>query len=301
MKIITIKSYPISEIPSASGIEFVDPYIFVVGDDSNYLFILDKEFRLVKKIKLYEAIEFKSEGRIRKKFKHDLEAISRITYKGADYLFVIGSGSKETRENAYLIDIKPPFTVKQYSLFDFYKYLLIIPDFGIKKLNIEGLAADNEYIYFLQRGNISGRNININIPIEAFFNHLNDPLSPLLSYSIHSFQLPSIQNILAGFSGCAIIPDTSLLLFTASVENTDDEISDGRCLGSFLGIIDLSNQGNGIKSIIPVRSENKDFINKVESITILESSNEKIIALIVCDNDGLNSQLFELEISEFKS
>ena len=47
--------YTIPSIPSASGIEVVYPYIFIVGDDSNFLFVLDYEYELVAKIELYSS------------------------------------------------------------------------------------------------------------------------------------------------------------------------------------------------------------------------------------------------------
>ncbi len=283
----------IPAIPSASGIAYVQPYIFIVGDDSNFLFVLDDMWNVVTTVQLYTATEFKSEGRIKKKHKKDLEGLTKIKLKGNDYVLAIGSGSTVLRENGYLIQSGPPFEVTAFSLSRFYSLLSSeIFKLGNHKLNIEGITADDEKIYLLQRGNISGYNSMLSMKTEDLFNFINGISSILPDYTTTTFNLPKIGGLMSGFSGADIIASTSQLIFSATVENTVNEIDDGEMLCSYIGIIDLKNN-NQVANIVKIEPEN---VGKLESLAFLQMDDTRIKTIAVTDNDGLDSQLIQFEI-----
>ena len=295
MKIQIKKIQKLDNIPSASGIEAVGEYLFIIGDDSNILFIL-KNDEICFKIQLYEVKSPIQDNRIKKKEKKDLESITKINFKGEDYILIAGSGSKEKREDAYLVKAIPPFESTNYPLHDFYSTLKTNQDIvGDRKLNIEGLAVLNDLVFFFQRGNISGINVVISMKCASFLSYITQESLDFPDYEIQNFKLPNINNILSGFSGASGIEGTTSILFTASVENTSDEIDDGANLGSFIGLMDLNKQNEKLV-IEQIIFEEKEYLGKIESIAISKIIDNKLIAYSVTDNDLGDSDMLELEI-----
>ncbi|MFN0049769.1 MAG: DUF6929 family protein [Cytophagales bacterium] len=281
------------DIPSASGIEIVNDQIYVIGDDSNFLYILDRDFSIVNQVNLYEANN-KIGQKIAKKHKYDLEAITAFDYENELQILVLGSGSNQKREVGFILKLN--FEVIDVSTYisNIYNELgKALLDANV--LNIEGLAADENSIYILHRGNISKNNILFEIDKSEFIGYLLNSQMQLPSIKMNAFSLPSINGILAGFSGCCVVPNTKILLFCAAVENTDNEINDGEILGCFVGMIDLSNRLD-IK-ITNIKFEDGFlYKGKLESIAILKSDEKHVYALGVSDMDGGISELVEIEI-----
>jgi len=294
MEIQIIKIECIPAIPSASGIAYIKPYVFIIGDDSNFLFVLDEAWKIIAKVQLYSATEFKSEGRIRKKYKKDLEGLTKINLKGNEYVLAMGSGATAAREDAYLIQAVPPFAVTALNLSRFYSILSNeIFQLGSHKLNVEGIASDDENLYLLQRGNISGCNSMLSMKTEDLLSFL-DGFSPILpNYTATTFNLPKIGGLMAGFSGADMIANTSQLVFSASVENTINEIDDGEPLCSYIGIIDLKTN-NYLSDIVKIEPE---LVGKLESIAFVGTQGNKQSIIAVTDNDGKDSQLIAFEIT----
>ena len=68
-------------IPSASGIEVIDKHIYIIGDDSPFLFRLNKKLEVLEKIQIASTKDLAGD-RIPKKQKHDWEAMTLVQYKG---------------------------------------------------------------------------------------------------------------------------------------------------------------------------------------------------------------------------
>lgn len=282
------------DIPSASGIEVAGPQVFIIGDDSAWLFVLNRRWELNRKIRLYEPAS-ETAGRIPKPLKADLEAMTALPCKGGTQLLVIGSGSAQNRNTGFRIETSPPFGVHLCDLSGLYTHFSRHPQIvGGRKLNLEGLAVSQDTVFFLQRGNVSGMNALVSMPLEAFSDYLDHNAS-LPEITVRHYQLPAIQGLLAGFSGLTAI-DSQRLLFTATVEDTADEITDGASLGSFVGIIDLS-KPDCKPEIAPILCHTP-FSGKVESIAVLQTISENCLhAVAVTDSDGGASELLVLEIS----
>jgi len=105
-----------------------------------------------------------------------------------------------------------------------------------------------------------------------------------------------MQNTVSGFSGACLLPDNSGLLFTASLEATNNSYNDGEILGSYIGFINFDNIENGQSHTAIIKSEGKTLITKLEGISIKHFSNNKIDAIAVSDNDNGTSWIFEFEI-----
>lgn len=112
-------------IPSASGIEITENGVYIVGDNSPWLFKLDKNFQVVEKIKLFPDLNF-SDSIIEKIHKPDLEALTKGNKDGS-ILLAFGSGSKSPERDIVVeIDLITKIN-KEFSLIDFYSHLELWP------------------------------------------------------------------------------------------------------------------------------------------------------------------------------
>ncbi|MEO6167055.1 MAG: hypothetical protein ABIO46_07575 [Chitinophagales bacterium] len=296
MKAEIVDKILLPEIPSASGIELAGDQIFIIGDDSQYLFLLNRNFQTINKIPLFDA-KTNNEGKISKAEKPDLEALTIIVHQDETYLLALGSGSvRELRDVAYLISLKD-YSVTKISLLDFYDHLReTFNSLQAGTLNIEGALLYNQRIYLFHRGNITGKNIMVSIELDHLlrFTEIADTTSILLQ----EVALPTLNELHAGFSGACLIPGTSQALFTASVENTPNAIDDGPSAGSYVGILDLSDKPAKVSDIQLLHDQELPFLKKVESITVLQQINKNTLeAIAVCDEDVNPSWVLSLEIT----
>ena len=89
----------------------------------------------------------------------------------------------------------------------------------------------------------------------------------------------------------------SKIIFTASVENTDNAYDDGEILGSFIGIIDLSN--NEISSLFDFCMVPQDKSKlKIESVAIDdENSIGNTTLILIADDDQGSSTLIKSNLT----
>ncbi|WP_026461984.1 DUF6929 family protein [Adhaeribacter aquaticus] len=307
MKAIITKRKLFREIPSASGMEVVGDKIYVIGDDSPLLYILNqKNLKIENKVQLFES-EFFGNGRIPKAFKPDLECLTTLNINDRNYLAAFGSGAAPTRAHCYLIQLpeKPGdvIQIKQYSLQKLYAALQINKDLLAEDLlNIEAAASTSgQKLFLLQRSIATGPNVLLSFDKNELFRHLTDSTSTVPAYQAYYFELPHLSGLSARFSGAYTFADK--LFFTASVENTTDAILDGQILGSFVGTIDLktlkpTTKPMGLETALILNEEGEPFIGKVESLAILEKIGERTYrAIAMTDNDNGASEFLELEIT----
>jgi hypothetical protein len=295
LQVSIIKKYFLPDVPSASGVEVVRDRIYIVGDDSSWLYILNTQAKLTDKVALFASPDLIN-GRIPKISKPDFEALTVVEMYGHPKLITVGSGSKSPeRDKGYLIDLQT-YTALPIHLTPIYDHLRGIQEvIGAGKLNIEGLAANHEQIVFVQRGNISGNNVLISYPAGELYMYLTQQSDLLPIPLIQSFRLPTLSDLQSGFSGITFIPGSSRLLFTASVENTVNEIDDGEILGSYIGLIDLHDPAAMRSTLIDF--EGTPYLGKVESIAVQGIEATGIIqAVAVTDSDRGGSELLFMQI-----
>ncbi len=85
----------LASFPSGSGIEFHDEKVFVVGDDAKEVLVMNKRWKELERIPLFES----TEERIPKSIKSDLEATTVVLVNSIPRLLILGSGSKEEHRN----------------------------------------------------------------------------------------------------------------------------------------------------------------------------------------------------------
>lgn len=286
----------LSEVPSASGLEHIGDDYYVIGDNAPWVFVLDGSFHMTSKFSLgtYSATEG---GVMSKSAKHDFEAMTEMKWNGDDYLFIFGSGSKQPyRFEGKLIDVTNRKVVKTYSLQTFYEILCEEAKLNPEELNIEAAATLNGKLYLFNRG----KNRVVVADLEHFMEFISGE-SETLKMKSYSIDLPRINDIKAGFSGAVGDDQSERILFTASVENTNDWVQDGEILGSFIGVIDIKDlQQHYTPETIQIKSQNGKVDFKAESISIAEKKGDTYKCAVVTDNDGRHSELLEIDLSIYE-
>jgi hypothetical protein len=309
MKVTLIKKAILEGVPSASGMEIIDGIIYVVGDNSPYLFLLDQNLKVINKIELYHP-DASSSGIVPKAVKPDLECMAKLTINNYKHLLIMGSGSKSPyRDVAILVKLPTNYNRKHMitsvQMGDLYSLLRSNEEIvGSGQLNLEGAATSKESLILFNRSSGGSKNVTLYFKLEEFIEYLQGHTEMTPFPVIYDNTLPCINNICAGFSGADVYEEK--LFFTAAVENTPNAIDDGEVLGSFVGWMKV-NEGNNLKGsssepnkimdCIQVMEKDKPYTGKIESISIFEKDAEnKFIALAVTDSDGMESEILMLEI-----
>ncbi|MDI1256305.1 MAG: hypothetical protein PSV16_09390 [Flavobacterium sp.] len=258
-------------IGSASGLLYKDNSLFLISDNSTFLYeyhIAEKELH---KIKLFPE----SAENIAKKDKPDFEA---MTLKG-NTLYVFGSGSTEKRNRLLGYDLGTK-NLSEKDLRDLYAYLKEKSGITNEDLNIEGAFFYNNALYLMQRGNgtLSKNGIFV----------IDDAKEDVPFYPI---TLPKIKNTEATFTDAIIANDT--IYFLAAAENTTSTYLDGEILGSFIGTIDAKTMT--VQSATMISEQ-----HKFEGLTFYKNENGKMTFLICEDNDSdkLQSDIYKLTMEE---
>jgi hypothetical protein len=283
VQLLTSKVLP--HFPSASAIEFHDNKFYVFGDDASYLLVLDTNYLMVDSISFFKDTAF----RISKDAKPDIEASTLLNFGDQTYLYGFGSMSKENRKLVYAfpLDSLKGFIKTNYSTGTSNK---------IKEWNIEGAAFVNDQLLFVNRANQTNKDNYI--IVETFIS--NKPKDSVLK--ILKIDLPQNQ-LVAGVSGLHYIPETDLLLFTASEENTPNAYEDGAIGNSYLGFIKNFSKKmfrNSVKpdGFINLSASNSAFKNqKIESVCLQSIIDNKLMLHLVSDNDNGQSRIFKLQVA----
>jgi hypothetical protein len=309
MKATVIKRAILDNLPSASGVEIIEGIIYVMGDDSPFLYCLDHSLKILEQIELFPSDDF-STGRISKKIKPDLECITPLVINNNKYLLLMGSGSAENRDKGFLVKLPTKYNKKHVvtpvSFKGLYDLLRSNPDVvGNSILNLEAAATTDQHVVLFNRANKAGQNAVMYFNLEEFIVYLTENNELIPFPSIYHFELPSIEGVPAGFSGASVMGDK--LFFTAACEDTDDPVADGKVTGSMIGwlevqVVDPLRGGNkiplsSVKEVATIMEEGKVYEGKVESISLHEKDSDKeYIAIAVTDNDLGGSEILMVEI-----
>jgi hypothetical protein len=309
MNLSVLKHVHLTTIPSASAVEVINGNIYIVGDDSSFLYVLKYDLTILAEVPLYKVkAEDLVGNRILKKKKADLECITKLTINGYPHLLILGSGSKSPRRDvAFLVKLPTPYNRKhlvwEISLVKWYSFLRMNeevtgPD-GV--LNFEAAASTDEYLYIFNREN----NATLRFDMPEFIEFIQGHTDSIPFPTVMATELPQIGGIRAGFSGADYFDHK--LFFTAAAENTSNAIDDGEIMGSAVGILSFNGEektrgkltggftGNVSQfTLIPTI---QDRLLKIESISVYEKENEDTyIAIAVSDDDKGGSDILMLQL-----
>lgn len=275
-------------VASASGLAMYGGKYFVIGDDSPFMFLVDSQFNVKKKWQFFPADT--SILRIPGNVKPDFEALEN---QGDSILLIFGSGSKSPQRDV-LVRINPedPNNVETYSMTSFYQHLRNQKELEGKELNIEGVTIRKNKMYLFNRI----PSLIFEMDYSAFLEHILDG-STLPSIETHTYKLPSVNGVRAGFSGATSVSYIPYLIFTASVESNDNSTSDGAILGSFAGAIKLKDDRLS-SSIRTIQLNTGSKPVKVESIGVETiHSDRHLTVILVTDSDGKESMIYRCKMS----
>jgi len=282
------------DIPSVSGMEFVNGNFFIISDNTPWLYQLNDRYEILDTIQIAPTGNLK--GNIfEKQAKPDFEGMALVAVEGKKELFIFGSGSKSPERNLLVcVAIENNNMVRAYCLDTFYQKILSDTKLKREALNIEGIAVKDKYLYLFNRGN----NAIWEYELEDFLAYLEGKKTWTEPH-VYSILLPKYKNIQAGFSGATAISGEPKIIFTASVENTANWMDDGEVLGSYIGIVDLTQLKDQYQPIcIPILKEDKMLKIKAESVCILPEKEQRALCLVMAtDSDGGASEIIKARLN----
>ena len=291
------KEKHLTYLPSASGVEVINGNIYVIGDDSPYLFQLDYDFSIIDKM-LITGNDSMSGGRVPKAIKSDFESMASFSDGDDILLAVLSSGSKEVmRDTIHIISTLYKKVLHSKNIRPLFEVIRTNANFlKTDEINMEAMAFNETSVFIMQRGN-NNKNIIVSFDRKVFMNYLASDDTQVPEMKIYWFTLPTLDNTISGFSGACFLPDNKTLLFTASLEATSNAYDDGEILGSYLGIINLTNiENGGIKTEL-LSQDNKPIKTKLEGISVKAMNNNNATVIAVSDNDDGTSWIFEIELN----
>lgn len=266
--------FKITGIGSASGLVYKNNALWIIGDNSGFLY----EYQIDSKdLKRHPLLENPSENII-KKDKPDYEAITNF---GED-LYIFGSGSTDKRNSMVHLNASSKKIISTYDLGELYATIKDVAKVNAEDFNLEGAIYDGKSWYLLNRGNgIARRNVLFTITGE----NLKD------NFSVFStdFILPELQGVRTSFTDAILIDN--IIYFLATAEDTISTYDDGEVLGSIIGGIDL-------KTMKITFTEKISDSHKFEGLTLFSQSNEKVEFLLCEDTDTevLETHIYKLSL-----
>lgn len=257
----------IKGIGAASGLVYRDNLLFIISDNSTFLYQYNINDKTLEKIKLFEN----SQDSIAKKDKADFEALT--LYDNKLWLFGSGSTKKRNLRVTYSLDTRE---IIEKDLSKIHKRLQQTIAVAEKELNIEGVIITESTTYFFQRGN--GANAQ-----NGVFSY--DREGKTVEFKL--ITLPKINGIEATFTDAILVGDT--IYFLAAAENTTSTYNDGEIMGSVIGTLDLKTLT--LKSCLQISDH-----HKFEGLTLYKKMPTEIEFLVCEDNDtsDLVSTIYKL-------
>lgn len=288
--VVITENYILDSISSGSAIAVEGDSAFIVGDDVNYLSVLDIKDRSTRKIMFNPTA---SSERMPKALKHDFESCVTGQINNRNYLMAFGSGGiSPMRDSVFVFE---PDSGKNFtsSLDLFYKAVAEKARLKTGELNFEGAALSGNRLMLFNRG----KNFICIIEWDQMADYICRRKTVIPSFKIIPLTLPVVNGFQVGFSGACML-DEHQVLFTASLEETKYFIDDGAVKGSYIGVLDLHNETATITQFTQLRDErNSIVLDKLESVDIIRPTDSSITAIAVADNDNGTSKIFMLEIS----
>jgi len=278
------------KIPAVSGLEVYTDRLLMISDNTEGLSVCDLTGNLLETITLEN--ESSPTRIIEKKHKSDYEACTILSKENNDYLLLVGSGSKkENRNKAKLVSLVNNYKVENYDLDEFYLYLRKKNEIQLTDFNIEALAYYDNKLYFFNRGT----NEIFVLKKSSFFDFLKGEINEI-KFKKYKMKIDPIDDFFAGVSGASISSD-GIIFITASAEKTKDWYNDGEIAGSSIGSFHLSEMQSEFKVETHILKENDIILkSKIESVAVHSIDQNKAKLFLVSDNDGEESELFDLEI-----
>lgn len=258
----------IQGIGAASGIVFHKNTLFIISDNSGYLFEYDlNEKKLNKHLLIKDA-----SVNIEKKKKPDFEAITLNKNK----LHIFGSGSTINRNKQIIYDLNSK-KIEEIDFSAIYQDLKSKFKMSDDDLNIEGTLYIDEILFLFQRGNgLTAKN--------GIFK-----ISPDHQFEFFPISLPKIKHVETSFTDAILIENK--IYFLAAAEDTVSTYEDGEVLGTIMGIMNP-------KTLEVEKHIQLSPTHKLEGLTLFEKKGNQLTFLLCEDNDteDLNATIYKITL-----
>ncbi len=280
-KAVLVDKSELTSISSGSAMSLLKSHFYIVGDDDPYLWKLSSSGQVKGKWQIWDTLNIENK-RIVSKLKPDFEASTFVPYKNDSLLILLGSGSKSPNRDIIMTFHPKTFELNRFKRErSFFYDLKNHFDLTSRELNIEALAHFRDSLYIFNRHN----NTIYSITKVDFFNYKYEETTTMPFMNSKHFTLPTLDSDTARFSGANFIDGTSLLLFSATIENTENWEKDGGIKGSFIGGIDFST--NKLLFCVPVQTkEGETYIGKIEGLYGEKRDNHILVHAITDNDDG---------------
>lgn len=285
MKLDLLDFIELENYPAGSGIEFYDDKIYIVGNRSHDLLVMNKKWNKPALIPLFAATEKKAS----KTTPSNLESMSVLSVEKKPHLLIIGTGSSEKRNQAVFVNLKNNST----RWTDLAVFFNRIKQAGIPNLYIEGIAEVYDYLVMVNRGSAA--------------NHLVITKADFWK----SQEKASLQTILIDFESTGIAGEISVSGITYSDKHEDlfltiftKDGTAGNIGKSYLAVIEnlyrkIGREKGKIKvnHLIDLHAADKQFIGyKIESVCIQSQKDHSVKLQLVADDQAGKSFLFKVDL-----
>ena len=251
--------FKIIGVGSASGLVYHQDKLYIISDNSTFLYEYTISNESLHKIPLVEN----PQDNIFKKEKPDFESITLHD----DHLMLLGSGSTANRNTVAKYNIKSN-TLNSEDISDLFSILKKEHSLKDDELNIEGLIIKNGINYLFQRGNgQSGKNGIL----------YYDETKENAKTTFIPIDLPKIKNVPATFTDAILVEDK--IYFLAAAEDTSSTYDDGEVLGSIVGSIDFKTMK--LESTLQISDK-----HKFEGLTVYKKTATQLELLLCEDTDS---------------
>lgn len=262
-------------IGSASGLIYNDNFLYIISDNSTFLYHYNITESTTSKIKMFEN----SQENIKKKEKLDFESVLQKDKK----LYLFGSGSKAKRQKLFIYNpVKKDTSLTDLApIYNAFRKTAQLPK---DELNIEGVVYYNQKWIFFQRGNGKlGKN--------GIFVLKGKKLAPNSTIEFIPIVLPNLKHVAATFTDAVLVKDK--IYFLAAAEDSNSTYKDGELIGSIIGCLDA-------KKLTVDFTQKITETQKFEGLTLYKNNKDNIEFLLCEDNDteNLESTIYKLTLKK---
>ena len=289
MKLELLDFIELENYPSGSGIEFYDDKIYIIGDDSRELLIMNKKWNKPTLVPLFDAQDKKTP----KSSQSDLEAMTVLSIDKKPHLMLIGSGMTDTKTKAVLFNLKTS-GVNWIDLAVFYNR---IKTAGIAELNVEGIAEVYDYLVLVNRGNAANPENHLVITRPDFWKNQEKASLQTIVIDFENVGIKSRMSV----SGLRYSDKHEDLFLTLSEQDTTDaggKVTPGK---SYLAVIEnlyrkIGREKGKIKvnHLIDLAAADKQFTGyTVESACIQSQKDHSLKMQLIADDPSGKTFLFK--------
>jgi hypothetical protein len=265
----------IKGIGSASGLFLKGNLLYLIGDNSAYLYEYNTKSKTLNKIELLKGLKIAQN--IQKVEKPDFEVLCHFK----NTLYVLGSGSTPKRNLmiTYHLDTKK---IVQHDLSSFYAKVKSSCKIDDDNLNIEGAIFDGVNWFLFNRGNGNAKKNGV---VKIY----GSDLTKATRIEFTSIVLLKTDQKLISFTDAILYKNQ--IYFIAAAEDTTSTYHDGEILGSYIGSLNAATLS---LSFIKQISSNQKF----EGISFFKENTPNLEFLVCEDRDTeiLETVIYKLVI-----